>query len=70
MNTGISVPEKRAGVADEQGKKKVMYGARQRKNKKKQDESSTSAQSAEATETQDSSSPSMQPEAKLEVRIQ
>ena len=66
-NAGISVPEKRAGATDDQGKKKVMYGVRQRSNKKKQDETSISSQSAEAMETQESSSPSKQPEAELEV---
>ena len=64
---GISVPEKRAGATDEQGKKKVIYGARQRKSKKKQDEASSSAQSAETAETQDDSSTTKQSEAELEV---
>jgi hypothetical protein len=61
---GISVPEKRAEATDEQGKKKVKYGARQRKNKKKPDESSNGAQSTETAESHDTTKPS---EAELEV---
>ncbi len=61
---GISVPEKRTGATDEQGKKKVKYVARQRKNKKKPDESSNGAQSAETVDSHDTTKPS---EAEIEV---
>ena len=64
---GISVPEKRAGPTDEQGKKKVIYGARQRKNKKKQDESSSQAQSLETADTHEDSSTTKPSGAELEV---
>ena len=67
MYVGISVPEKRAGATDEQGKKKVMYGARQRKNKKKQDENSSHAQSLETADTHEDSSTAKPSEAELEV---
>ena len=68
MHVGISVPEKRAAPTDEQGKKKVMYVSRQRKNKKKQDESSSQAQSLETADTHEDSSTTKPSEAELEVR--
>lgn len=54
---GISVPEKRQLVTED-GKKKVMYGARQRKQKKKQEDGdeTSPAQSSMATGQDDSMS--------------
>lgn len=62
MFVGISVPEKRQVTAEE-GKKKVLYGARQRRNKKKGEigEESATASNIE-TESQTSGPAPTQPE--------
>ena len=60
-HSGITVPEKRQGLAEE-GKKKVVYVSRQRKNKRKQDTNDeTSTGQLDAGETPSSSLPSEQP---------
>ena len=70
MYVGISVPEKRAGPTDEQGKKKVMYVSRQRKNKKKLDESSSQAQSLDTHEDSSTTKPSEAEPEVWELRMQ
>ena len=64
MLVGISVPEKQQ-TAGEEGKKKVRYVERQRKNKKKEDTGDSSAEPV----SQPSPSPSAPPEVRYSTAM-